>query len=191
MNTRSQTRLVKQRVDTCAICLDAMDNLQEVGTMDVCDHKFHKDCLIKALQRKTSCPICRQKQVDDETSDDSDDGMTSDGSDSSSESDSSSDSDSSSESEFSSDSEFSSESASRDPDARIVAFFLSQVAKEFDKRFTLSWLRYGLRRYDIESNNMTRYEMAVQLAEKLFTHPIDDVHIRVAAALSGHDDLTR
>ena len=47
----------------CAICLD--DNSKNIYNLEPCNHKFHSDCLIKALRiNGKKCPVCRGEHND-------------------------------------------------------------------------------------------------------------------------------
>ena len=50
-------------VSTCSICLDTMN--KELKTLD-CGHSFHNSCVSTWFQHKTSCPLCRKDQNQDE-----------------------------------------------------------------------------------------------------------------------------
>ena len=49
-------------MDTCAICLDTLDD-NVYST--VCNHAFHKSCLATWLGKKATCPMCRAPCVID------------------------------------------------------------------------------------------------------------------------------
>ena len=42
------------------ICIEDYKNKEEI-VMLLCNHYLHKKCLIKWLQRKRECPMCRQE----------------------------------------------------------------------------------------------------------------------------------
>ncbi|XP_047165387.1 E3 ubiquitin-protein ligase MBR2-like [Vigna umbellata] len=44
----------------CTICLEDFDNGSEIGKMQLCDHKFHFDCIKQWLMQKNICPVCRR-----------------------------------------------------------------------------------------------------------------------------------
>ena len=46
------------KLDTCSICLDELNNFPQ--TKILCNHKFHKKCIMKWFKNNTSCPVCRQ-----------------------------------------------------------------------------------------------------------------------------------
>ena len=53
--------------ECCTICLEDFtvgDHLRKMN----CDHIFHKDCIDDWLIRNNSCPICREKAIDDKNS---------------------------------------------------------------------------------------------------------------------------
>ena len=54
-SVETQTEIVE---DACAICLDSLETMKNV-TFTQCGHKFCTSCLLKSLQNKNSCPICR------------------------------------------------------------------------------------------------------------------------------------
>jgi len=48
------------REKNCSICLDdESENIEWVKL--ICNHKFHKSCVIKWLQTKSNCPLCREE----------------------------------------------------------------------------------------------------------------------------------
>ena len=52
---------VRPLKEKCVICLEFLDKFI---TFPVCDHKFHKDCLLKHLQTSCKCPLCRVEVAD-------------------------------------------------------------------------------------------------------------------------------
>jgi hypothetical protein len=50
--------------DDCPICLDTMDNIQNISTLK-CNHKYHTFCLNLWLDRKQICPLCRMNVMDE------------------------------------------------------------------------------------------------------------------------------
>ena len=44
---------------TCPICLDTLGETNR--SVGACGHQFHTSCMMKACQRKNSCPTCRQR----------------------------------------------------------------------------------------------------------------------------------
>ena len=42
----------------CSICLDPVDRKNDSCTTE-CGHEFHFSCMVKALSKKSSCPMCR------------------------------------------------------------------------------------------------------------------------------------
>ncbi|QCD81618.1 E3 ubiquitin-protein ligase [Vigna unguiculata] len=44
----------------CTICLEEFENGSEIGKMQLCDHKFHFDCIKQWLVQKNLCPVCRR-----------------------------------------------------------------------------------------------------------------------------------
>lgn len=143
MKTRQQTRTcTDQCTDSCAICLELMNIPEQIGKMEACDHKFHKDCLIRSLQRNTSCPLCRRTQSPgSETSDsdmaDSDDDMSSSGSES---------------------------LDTTSSDSSVIV----DITRNLEAHHPLSWLQAGLRAYGIFNPSFTKYQAASRLAESIF-----------------------
>jgi len=45
--------------DTCTICFDNYDCNEPVCLFPTCKHVFHRECLVKWLQRRPKCPNCR------------------------------------------------------------------------------------------------------------------------------------
>jgi hypothetical protein len=45
--------------DDCSICLEAFSTYKVVEL--TCSHKFHKHCILKSLETKQECPLCRQE----------------------------------------------------------------------------------------------------------------------------------
>ena len=50
----------KTQNDVCSICMEE-DNLV---ANEKCGHKFHTECLVKWLEHKSSCPVCRIRLID-------------------------------------------------------------------------------------------------------------------------------
>ena len=48
-----------EEIDKCAICLDEMNEEQEIRKLD-CKHKFHKDCINTSIRWNRSCPLCKK-----------------------------------------------------------------------------------------------------------------------------------
>ena len=46
--------------DVCPICFEKDDLVAN----EKCGHRFHTECLVKWLQHKSSCPVCRVRLVD-------------------------------------------------------------------------------------------------------------------------------
>ncbi|KAK7346985.1 hypothetical protein VNO80_21509 [Phaseolus coccineus] len=44
----------------CTICLEEFDNESDLGKLELCDHKFHFDCIKQWLMQKNLCPVCRR-----------------------------------------------------------------------------------------------------------------------------------
>lgn len=53
--------------DECAICLDIIEKGSEIRGMPACTHEFHKDCIEKWLEKKATCPKCRDNLLLPET----------------------------------------------------------------------------------------------------------------------------
>jgi hypothetical protein len=45
--------------EVCAICQDSMHAGEEVRAINVCDHRFHRNCIDTWFQRNVRCPVCR------------------------------------------------------------------------------------------------------------------------------------
>ena len=60
----SNDLITNDTLDTCPICLDAMNNKNHIVTS--CGHHFHASCLIKnILLSHKSCPCCRKSLEED------------------------------------------------------------------------------------------------------------------------------
>lgn len=46
--------------EVCSICCDNFEEKQKIRSMPVCEHKFHKQCIDKWLQKKPICPNCNR-----------------------------------------------------------------------------------------------------------------------------------
>jgi hypothetical protein len=44
----------------CAVCLDGSTDVDDIITL-MCNHKFHKRCIVGWLDRKSVCPCCRAR----------------------------------------------------------------------------------------------------------------------------------
>jgi len=42
----------------CSICLECINNSDNIYKLN-CDHCFHRNCIKKWLNKKSSCPLCR------------------------------------------------------------------------------------------------------------------------------------
>ncbi|GAA0142938.1 ubiquitin-protein ligase [Lithospermum erythrorhizon] len=49
----------------CVICLEEYKNMDDVGTLKLCGHDFHVQCIRKWLAVKNNCPICKSCSLDD------------------------------------------------------------------------------------------------------------------------------
>ena len=47
-----------QNQDSCSICLEPLTKDSNI-TKTACGHTFHANCLLKASQRTSACPLCR------------------------------------------------------------------------------------------------------------------------------------
>jgi len=43
----------------CIICLDEFEDNDRLGTLSLCSHTFHPDCIEAWLRRNAKCPLCR------------------------------------------------------------------------------------------------------------------------------------
>ena len=50
-----------ERIITCIICYDDIEEGQYITKIPECKHEMHKSCLENWLYIKTNCPICRTK----------------------------------------------------------------------------------------------------------------------------------
>ena len=50
---------MSETTDDCSICLDSLDNEEEVYTLN-CEHKYHNDCITRWLHTNPNCPLCRE-----------------------------------------------------------------------------------------------------------------------------------
>ena len=60
--------VIKEDIDEtniCAICLENTKKKEEIVTMDLCNHQYHKNCAIETLDVKEECPLCRKNIYDD------------------------------------------------------------------------------------------------------------------------------
>ena len=65
-------RKYRESKDSCPICFQIIG---EDSCKTKCGHKFCTGCLLKAVQRKNSCPMCRGELIKTEEDDDDDDDM--------------------------------------------------------------------------------------------------------------------
>jgi hypothetical protein len=60
----SKNPLTKKRKspnnETCAICLNSINNHQRFLENIICSHFFHKTCIDRWLQENDTCPVCRK-----------------------------------------------------------------------------------------------------------------------------------
>tara|TARA_A100001011_G_C14309757_1_gene844957 strand:- start:922 stop:1413 length:492 start_codon:yes stop_codon:yes gene_type:complete len=50
--------------NTCSICLQEYDDDTQTYTLDSCGHKFHTKCIIDWFRRASTCPCCRNNNVE-------------------------------------------------------------------------------------------------------------------------------
>lgn len=43
----------------CVICLDEFEDNNDIGTLPLCSHSFHLECIEAWLRKKPNCPLCR------------------------------------------------------------------------------------------------------------------------------------
>ena len=46
---------------SCSICLEKINNNDIKNATLECGHIFHSDCILKWIENKSNCPICRAK----------------------------------------------------------------------------------------------------------------------------------
>ena len=56
-----------QNQDSCSICLEPLTKDSNI-TKTACGHTFHANCLLKASQRTSACPLCRAPLFEAESS---------------------------------------------------------------------------------------------------------------------------
>lgn len=44
---------------SCPICLQTMSKFKSNVTLELCSHRFHKDCMMKNIRSSFKCPLCR------------------------------------------------------------------------------------------------------------------------------------
>ncbi|KAK8553783.1 hypothetical protein V6N12_030766 [Hibiscus sabdariffa] len=52
---------------SCVICLEDYKDMDEVGALKTCGHKYHAPCIKKWLSVKNTCPICKASVLADDT----------------------------------------------------------------------------------------------------------------------------
>ncbi|GMI96569.1 hypothetical protein like AT2G37150 [Hibiscus trionum] len=57
-----------QDESSCVICLEEYKDMDEVGALKTCGHKYHSPCIRKWLLMKNTCPICKSSVLTDDTS---------------------------------------------------------------------------------------------------------------------------
>jgi hypothetical protein len=57
--TTSVVHVVEGSGETCAVCLDTMEEGAEVRVLR-CKHEFHRSCVDRWLQGSTLCPMCKR-----------------------------------------------------------------------------------------------------------------------------------
>ncbi|MBA0684435.1 hypothetical protein Goari_026021 [Gossypium aridum] len=55
-----------QDESSCVICLEEYKDMEEVGALKTCGHKYHVPCIKKWLSMKNTCPICKASAVADD-----------------------------------------------------------------------------------------------------------------------------
>ena len=45
----------------CAICLDELEDHQNLAQTKLCGHQFHRPCILDSLAHSTRCPVCKGK----------------------------------------------------------------------------------------------------------------------------------
>ncbi|MBA0830326.1 hypothetical protein Goarm_014866 [Gossypium armourianum] len=55
-----------QDESSCVICLEEYKDMDEVGALKTCGHKYHVPCIKKWLSMKNTCPICKASAVADD-----------------------------------------------------------------------------------------------------------------------------
>ena len=53
---------INMMIEECPIC---MEKIEGSSSSTICGHKFCTSCFVKSVLRKNSCPMCREKIVDD------------------------------------------------------------------------------------------------------------------------------
>ncbi|KAK8483310.1 hypothetical protein V6N13_096999 [Hibiscus sabdariffa] len=51
---------------SCVICLEDYEDMDEVGALKTCGHKYHAPCIKKWLLMKNTCPICKASVLTDD-----------------------------------------------------------------------------------------------------------------------------
>ena len=46
--------------EVCSICMELLNENNEIKILDQCKHRFHSNCIQKWFQFKSCCPCCRQ-----------------------------------------------------------------------------------------------------------------------------------
>ena len=50
--------------NSCSICLQEYQDNEQTYTLDACGHKFHTKCIIDWFRRASTCPCCRNNNVE-------------------------------------------------------------------------------------------------------------------------------
>ena len=50
--------------EECPICLQPLDNQNDIMNIKCCKNPFHLDCYHQCMIQKAECPLCRTKQDD-------------------------------------------------------------------------------------------------------------------------------
>lgn len=59
VRAKADAALCQATQDICAICMEPVDAASEVKL--ACNHRFHGQCAVRALQLDRRCPCCRKK----------------------------------------------------------------------------------------------------------------------------------
>ena len=50
-----------EEIETCGICLDELEILQDNIYKTICGHSFHENCIHKSMKKNNCCPYCRKE----------------------------------------------------------------------------------------------------------------------------------
>ena len=51
----------EEEEDICSICLDVLNNGQELRKLGGCGHQFHKECIKDWFRQNRVCPLCMRE----------------------------------------------------------------------------------------------------------------------------------